>query len=185
MRVCDGIKELQELYRACVISSFDFEEIRSFIIGDPNRSARGYRIESAIETIDRLVQNRDIDDAMGGMLKKAVYNGNKDPINSDNVYDYYDRPSAPTTSTPDEFDAPKVSKNSDENKSLKGTAVGVLLSLFIGLIGFILCLLLGDEKCKKASIYTFCACVAINIIIVIIFVVILVVNPNIIFPGGL
>ena len=187
MKVCDGIKALQELYRSCAISSFDFEEIRAFIIGDPNRSARGYRLESAIETIDRLVQNGNINDEMGSTLKNAVYSGDKDPVHSNNVYDYYDTPRQTSNSAPrnDEFDAPTVAANSESDKALKGGALGFVLTFLIGLIGFILCLILGDQKCKKASIITFCCEVGAGILIMIIFFIIFAVNPNIIFPNGL
>lgn len=45
--------------------------------------------------------------------------------------------------------------NNDSNKSLKGELTGIFITIFIGIIGLILCLCLGDEKCKKAAIITF------------------------------
>lgn len=42
-----------------------------------------------------------------------------------------------------------------DDKPLKGKPIGIILTLFTNLIGFILCLVLGDEDCRKASIATF------------------------------
>ncbi len=49
----------------------------------------------------------------------------------------------------------KAPSQQNNSAALKGGAVGFLLTFFIGLIGFILCLCLGDEACKKAAKLTF------------------------------
>lgn len=68
-------------------------------------------------------------------------------------------------------------KKTEEDKPIKGTALGVVLALFTGVIGLILCILLGDEQAKKAGILTFVistvAWIVISIIIGIVYSVLL------------
>lgn len=52
-----------------------------------------------------------------------------------------------------------------DNSSLHGGTVGFLLTFFLGLIGFILCLCLGDEDCKSAAKKTFIICLIIGLVI--------------------
>lgn len=47
------------------------------------------------------------------------------------------------------------------DKPIKGTGLGVVFGLFLGLIGALLCHFLGDDSAKKASWITFgCVCAA-------------------------
>lgn len=59
-------------------------------------------------------------------------------------------------------------KKTEEDKPIKGTALGVVLALFTGVIGLILCILLGDEQAKKAAILTFVIATVAGIVIAII-----------------
>lgn len=59
-------------------------------------------------------------------------------------------------------------KKTEEDKPIKGTALGVVLALFTGVIGLILCILLGDEQAKKAGILTFVIATVAGIVLTII-----------------
>jgi hypothetical protein len=63
-----------------------------------------------------------------------------------------------------------VNVNTEEQKSLKGGGVGFVLAFFFGLIGLVLCLLLGDEKCRKTAIKTFIIVIVVGFIMGIILV---------------
>ena len=58
--------------------------------------------------------------------------------------------------------------NKDNDKSLKGGVIGFILTFFIGLIGYILCLCLGDAPCKKAAHITFFVTIGIEVLFIII-----------------
>ena len=54
-----------------------------------------------------------------------------------------------------EFKNDEIITPIDSKKPLKGVASGILLTLFLPIIGFILCLILGDKWSKKSAIITF------------------------------
>ena len=54
-----------------------------------------------------------------------------------------------------EFKNDEIINPIDSKKPLKGVASGILLTLFLPIIGFILCLILGDKWCKKSATITF------------------------------
>ena len=54
-----------------------------------------------------------------------------------------------------EFKNDEIITAIDSKKPLKGVASGILLTLFLPIIGLILCLILGDKWCKKSAIITF------------------------------
>lgn len=60
-------------------------------------------------------------------------------------------------------------KKTEEDKPIKGTALGVILALFTGVIGLILCITLGDEQAKKAGILTFVITTVAGIVLSIVF----------------
>lgn len=53
--------------------------------------------------------------------------------------------------------------------SLQGKAVGFLLTFFTGIIGLILCYVLGDEDCKKGALICFIIGTIIGVILVAIY----------------
>ena len=55
--------------------------------------------------------------------------------------------------------------SSNTNASLHGGGLGFVLTFFFGLIGFILCLCLGDDDCKSAAKTTFWVTFIIGVII--------------------
>lgn len=55
---------------------------------------------------------------------------------------------------------------------IQGKGLGFLITFFLGLIGFIICLVLGDDDCKKASLITFIV-KAIVVIVVWIFYILI------------
>ena len=65
------------------------------------------------------------------------------------------------------------SYKSDSDKSIKGALLGFLITFFAGIVGFILCLILGDEDCRKASIITFCVCCGVVLFVFILWIIIL------------
>ena len=42
-----------------------------------------------------------------------------------------------------------------ENKAVKGTGLGIVLTLFLGLIGALICQFAGDDEAKKSGWITF------------------------------
>ncbi len=57
-----------------------------------------------------------------------------------------------------------------DDKPIKGKGLGFVLSFFLGLIGLLVAIFLGDEDCKKMAIKTFVVCAIISIVIVILYV---------------
>ncbi len=57
-----------------------------------------------------------------------------------------------------------VQEPQKNESSFKGGVVGFVLTFFFGLLGFILCLLLGDEKCKKSATTTFIVTLILGVI---------------------
>ena len=55
-------------------------------------------------------------------------------------------------------------QQSSADKSIRGKGLGVVLGLFLGIIGIILCHFIGDEEAKKGSITGFVVTIAIGII---------------------
>lgn len=53
--------------------------------------------------------------------------------------------------------------------SIQGKGLGFLITFFVGLIGFIICLALGDDDCKKASLITFIVSIIVSIVFGIIY----------------
>ncbi len=56
-------------------------------------------------------------------------------------------------------------RSSYSNASLHGGTIGFVLTFFLGLIGLILCLCLGDEYCKSAAKKTFVVLLIIGLIL--------------------
>ena len=56
-----------------------------------------------------------------------------------------------------------------EDKPIKGGILGFVLTFFIGFIGFIVCLIFGDEACRKTAIITFVATIVVGIVTAIIY----------------
>ncbi len=63
-----------------------------------------------------------------------------------------------------------LSQNNADEKPIKGALFGVLLALFTGPIGLIICIFLGDEQAKKGAIITFVAALIVSIFIFFIFI---------------
>jgi len=55
--------------------------------------------------------------------------------------------------------------SSNANASLHGGGLGFVLTFFLGLLGFILCLCLGDDDCKSAAKTTFWVTFIIGVIL--------------------
>lgn len=55
------------------------------------------------------------------------------------------------------------------NASLQGKGVGILLTFFTGVIGLILCYVMGDEDCKKGALTCFIVCLIIGVILGVIY----------------
>ncbi len=53
------------------------------------------------------------------------------------------------------------------DKPIKGSGLGFVLSFFLGLVGFLLAIFLGDEECKKTATTTFIICTAVTVVLVI------------------
>ncbi len=62
----------------------------------------------------------------------------------------------------------RVATTSNKNKPIRGTLSGFALSFFLGLIGFLLALFLGDEPCEQAATKTFIICFIVKLLLVII-----------------
>ncbi len=60
------------------------------------------------------------------------------------------------------------------NTSLQGKWVGALLTFFTGIIGLVLCYVLGDEDCKKGALTCFIVCLIIGVIMVVLYIVFIV-----------
>lgn len=60
-----------------------------------------------------------------------------------------------------------------KEKSLRGTTLGVLLGIFAGVIGLVLCIILGDEKCKNGAIKAFITVSIVELCLALIFFVIM------------
>ena len=58
----------------------------------------------------------------------------------------------------------------DANKSIKGGALGFVLAFFLGLIGLIIVLVIGDKKAKKAALITFFVSLAAGILLYVIMI---------------
>lgn len=58
-------------------------------------------------------------------------------------------------------------QNQTKDTSLKGKGIGILLTFFLGVIGLILCYVIGDEDCKKGALSCFIICTIIGVIIAI------------------
>ncbi len=70
----------------------------------------------------------------------------------------------------------KPSNNSasvQNDKPIKGHVLGFVFSFFLGLIGFLLALFLGDEECKKTATKTFIICTILSVIIIIIYIAVI------------
>ncbi len=57
------------------------------------------------------------------------------------------------------------------DKPIKGSGLGFVLSFFLGILGLILAICLGDEECKKTAIKTFVICAIVSVAIVVITVI--------------
>ncbi len=86
--------------------------------------------------------------------------------------DQWGRPIDPNSSNKQSWHNPKVNtdrvypqgqvnsndnsqKNMDQNKTIKGGALGFVLAFFLGIIGLIITLVLGDKAARKAAVITF------------------------------
>lgn len=78
-------------------------------------------------------------------------------------------PAPQTAPQPNPPHAP-VTRYSYENQPLRGKAIGVILTLFFSLIGFILCYFLGDEDCKSGAKTMLIIDVVLYIIVIVIVV---------------
>lgn len=54
---------------------------------------------------------------------------------------------------------------------LKGSFIGFLITFVGGILGLILSVCLGDDKCKKSSIITFCICLGLTILIWVLYII--------------
>ncbi len=66
-----------------------------------------------------------------------------------------------------------ANSNTQNDKPIKGKGLGFVLSFFLGIIGFLLALFLGDEDCKKTAIKTFVVCIIIYVVLIIIYVAVI------------
>ncbi len=64
----------------------------------------------------------------------------------------------------------RISKADLSDKPIKGNGLGFVLSFFLGLIGFLVALFLGDEDCKKMATKTFVACLIIKVVLVVLYI---------------
>ncbi len=55
------------------------------------------------------------------------------------------------------------------DKTLKGKFLGFILTFFLGLIGLVLALCLGDEDCKKVAAKTFIVLLIIEVVVIILY----------------
>ena len=60
-----------------------------------------------------------------------------------------------------------------KSAAIEGKGLGFVLTFFIGLIGLILCLALGDDDCKKSALITFIVTIILSVIFVIIYILFL------------
>lgn len=60
---------------------------------------------------------------------------------------------------------------SNEDKPIKGTGLGVVLALLLGLIGVLVCHFLGDESSKKAAWKTFWICLGVICVLTFFYVI--------------
>lgn len=59
--------------------------------------------------------------------------------------------------------------NYGNQASLRGSTLGFVLTFFLGIIGFVLCYILGDEECKETAKKTFIICLVIGVFCAIIY----------------
>ena len=59
--------------------------------------------------------------------------------------------------------------NNSNQATLKGSTLGFVLTFFLGIIGFVLCYILGDEECKETAKKTFIICLVIGVFCAIIY----------------
>ncbi len=66
--------------------------------------------------------------------------------------------------------SPPKNQGTPNDKPIKGKGLGFVLSFFLGLLGFLLAVFLGDEECKQTATKTFIICSIISVAVVIIYV---------------
>lgn len=74
--------------------------------------------------------------------------------------------------------------SSKNSAAIQGKGFGFLLTFFAGLIGLIICLALGDDDCKKASLITFVVSIVLSIVLVILYIVIIAAAVSSSYPYG-
>ncbi len=66
-----------------------------------------------------------------------------------------------------------LSSDPRNDKPIKGKGLGFVLSFFLGIIGFLIALFLGDEECKGMATKTFVVCLIVGAILGVIYVAII------------
>ena len=196
------IKELKIISIICLLFcslvggilmlSLTNEELRSDNVNNNSKIVNNKKETiNKIDCLCELHQNSLINDEEFAKFKREIYGGTYMSELSDKLNELT-KLHENGTITDNEFKAAKEklvseyiksntsSENSnydqlkeDENAKIKGFWLGFFLTFIAGLIGLIICLLTGDNECKRGSKIAFFINLGISVFFIIIYVIIL------------